>query len=90
MSLRHSVRLGCLRFAPRIVIQTALHSHYSTMSSELDPRTSRVISSSPLLNNDAKWIGLRKIQWTDPTGKQRVWESADRTTRNGIADGTLS
>ena len=32
---------------------------------------------------------MKKIHWSDPDGKQRVWESAERTTRgpSGI-DGT--
>ncbi|EKM55789.1 uncharacterized protein PHACADRAFT_57095, partial [Phanerochaete carnosa HHB-10118-sp] len=29
----------------------------------------------------SRWITLKKIHWTDPTGKERVWESAERTTR---------
>ncbi|KAI0798124.1 NUDIX hydrolase domain-like protein, partial [Abortiporus biennis] len=28
----------------------------------------------------SRWIKLKKINWEDPTGKQRVWESAERTT----------
>lgn len=29
----------------------------------------------------SRWITLKKIHWTDPAGKERVWESAERTTR---------
>ncbi|TCD67656.1 hypothetical protein EIP91_012166 [Steccherinum ochraceum] len=27
------------------------------------------------------WVTLKKINWSDPEGKERVWESAERTTR---------
>jgi hypothetical protein len=49
-------------------------------------RTSKVIGSNPL-GQESRWIGLRAIQWIDPTGKERVWESADRKTRRGEIDG---
>lgn len=57
-----------------------------SLSSKMDPRTSRVTQSRPLANEDAKWIGLRAIEWTDPSGKARVWESADRRTRKSEVD----
>ncbi|KIP03667.1 hypothetical protein PHLGIDRAFT_129992 [Phlebiopsis gigantea 11061_1 CR5-6] len=41
----------------------------------------KVDSSEDLSPADAKWVTLKKIHWSDPTGKQRVWESAERTTR---------
>ncbi|KAG1832808.1 NUDIX hydrolase domain-like protein [Suillus variegatus] len=41
----------------------------------------KVISEEPLDNKDAKWIRLKKIHYTDQDGKQRLWESAERTTR---------
>lgn len=87
MSIRHAVRPHCFKTFPPTVVRPALSLSFWTMSSELDPRISRVTGSSPLSNADAKWVSLRKIEWVDPTGKQRAWESADRTTRNGVVDG---
>jgi ADP-ribose pyrophosphatase len=51
---------------------------------------SKIISKSPLSADEAKWARLTKINWQDPSGKSRVWESAERTTRSkrGI-DGNL-
>ena len=28
--------------------------------------------------DEAKWIRLNKIDYQDPSGKQRIWESAER------------
>lgn len=50
-------------------------------------RNAKTIGSTPLADGDAKWIGLRAIQWTDPSGKERKWECADRKTRKGDVDG---
>ncbi|WFD20906.1 ADP-ribose diphosphatase [Malassezia caprae] len=47
------------------------------MSSAFDIKQSRVLQSRPLSNDDAKWVGLRAIDWKDAAGKARVWESAD-------------
>ncbi|GJE97054.1 NUDIX hydrolase [Phanerochaete sordida] len=41
----------------------------------------KVIGSEDLSPKDAKWVTLKKLRWADPTGKERVWESAERTTR---------
>ncbi|KAI8807062.1 NUDIX hydrolase domain-like protein [Cladochytrium replicatum] len=35
---------------------------------------------------DAKFVRLYKLAYTDPTGKERPWESAERTTRKGEID----
>src|SRR3989338_4735881 len=32
------------------------------------------------------WVQLKLIHWEDPTGKRRIWESAERTTRRGAID----
>ncbi|KAF2768364.1 hypothetical protein EJ03DRAFT_121947 [Teratosphaeria nubilosa] len=42
------------------------------------PKINRI---SPLTADEAKWTELRKIEWTDQTGKHRVWEAAARKTR---------
>ena len=49
----------------------------------------KVLGRNPLSDSDAKWIGLSAIEWVDPTGKQRKWESADRKTRKGEVDACL-
>ncbi|KAK3676870.1 hypothetical protein LTR78_003074 [Recurvomyces mirabilis] len=42
------------------------------------PKINRV---TPLSADEAKWTELRKIEWTDQTGRERVWEAAARKTR---------
>ncbi|ROV93802.1 hypothetical protein VMCG_08797 [Cytospora schulzeri] len=41
----------------------------------------KILSVGPLTNSEAKWTKLAKIQYKDPTGKTRDWESAERSTR---------
>lgn len=73
---------------------SAARVHFSLLSrcaavhtmSEHSIKTSKVIGSKPL-GQESRWIGLRAIQWVDPTGKERMWESADRKTRRGEIDG---
>jgi len=49
---------------------------------------SKIVSKGPLSSDEAKWTKLTKINWQDPTGKDRVWESAERSTRSkGGIDG---
>jgi hypothetical protein len=40
-------------------------------------------------NEESKWIKLLRIDYKDPTGKSRTWESAERLTRpkGGEIDG---
>lgn len=52
-----------------------------------DPGRSRILSSRLLSNDDAKWVRMRAITWVDPTGRERQWESTERSTRKGDADG---
>ncbi|KUI60856.1 ADP-ribose pyrophosphatase [Cytospora mali] len=42
---------------------------------------SQILSVGPLAESEAKWTKLVKIQYKDPTGKTRDWESAERSTR---------
>ncbi|EFA86560.1 hypothetical protein PPL_00361 [Heterostelium album PN500] len=35
----------------------------------------------------AKWIALNQLTFSDPNGKERLWETVDRTTRVGEVDG---
>lgn len=48
------------------------------MASSQVPRVDRIV---PLKSEDAKWCELKKIEWTDQAGKQRIWEAAARKTR---------
>jgi len=61
------------------------------MSSSAKPTNgSKILSKSTLSAKDAKWTKLTKIDWQDPSGKQRIWECAERNTRSkGGIDGKL-
>mmetsp|Transcript_17598 Transcript_17598/g.52870 ORF Transcript_17598/g.52870 Transcript_17598/m.52870 type:complete len:384 (-) Transcript_17598:3891-5042(-) len=48
---------------------------------------SSVISQTAKPVDGFKWVQLSHIQWQDPTGKERQWEMASRTTRKGELDG---
>lgn len=48
---------------------------------------SRVLAVEDCGHSTFRWITLKKIQWEDPRGRSRVWESAERTTRRGDVDG---
>lgn len=52
----------------------------------MSSQSAKILKTSPLADSDAKWVGLKAIEWVDPTGKQRKWESADRKTRKGDVD----
>jgi ADP-ribose pyrophosphatase len=41
----------------------------------------KVLSVEELPASEAKWITLKKIKWSDPDGKERLWECAERKTR---------
>lgn len=58
----------------------------ATSSPAMSSQNAKINKSTPLNDSDAKWVGLRSIEWVDPTGKQRKWESADRKTRKGEVD----
>jgi len=42
---------------------------------------SKVISTEELQTSEAKWVTLKKLNWQDPTGKNRIWEMASRKTQ---------
>lgn len=42
---------------------------------------SKILSSEDLSTSEAKWVKLKRIHWSDPEGKHRTWECAERTTR---------
>ncbi|KAL9125143.1 MAG: hypothetical protein Q9175_008131 [Cornicularia normoerica] len=59
------------------------------MSGNLKASDAKVISTEPLMIKDARWTRLVLTTYTDPLGKQRTWESAERSTRpeNSPIDG---
>jgi hypothetical protein len=53
----------------------------------MSSQSAKVLKNRAMEHGEAKWIQLRAIEWRDPSGKERKWEAADRTTRNGDVDG---
>ncbi|PLW28807.1 hypothetical protein PCASD_18422 [Puccinia coronata f. sp. avenae] len=47
-----------------------------------------VRGSAPLESEHAKWIGLRKINWVDESGKERTWETSYRKKASDAPDNT--
>jgi len=50
-------------------------------SSQKNTRAPTIDKISELPSSEAKWVEFKKINWTDQTGRQRVWEAASRKTR---------
>ncbi|KAF5324590.1 hypothetical protein D9611_004452 [Ephemerocybe angulata] len=42
----------------------------------------KITASQELSTSDARWITLKKLLYTDPEGKERAWEMAERKTRS--------
>ncbi|KAF6764951.1 NUDIX hydrolase domain-like protein [Ephemerocybe angulata] len=42
----------------------------------------KITASQELSTSDARWITLKKLSYTDPEGKERAWEMAERKTRS--------
>jgi ADP-ribose pyrophosphatase len=54
----------------------------------------RITSITDLPTSEAKWVELKKLNYTDQTGRDRVWEVASRKTRgksgvDAVAIGTI-
>jgi ADP-ribose pyrophosphatase len=54
----------------------------------------RITNLTDLSSSDAKWVELKKIDYIDQTGHERVWEVASRKTRgrsgvDAVAIGTI-
>ena len=70
----------------KLIVRTsraARHAHsrrrpFSMSTPEQAPQIRKI---SPLSADEAKWTQLNKIEWTDQTGRERVWECASRKTR---------
>ncbi|OCH95250.1 hypothetical protein OBBRIDRAFT_831097 [Obba rivulosa] len=41
----------------------------------------KIESTEELSASDARWVTLKRIHWSDPEGKKRTWECAERKTR---------
>lgn len=67
----------CMPTASRRLLQTTRHLTH-TMTKPTNG--SKIIKKQDLSLSEAKWTTLKKIDWQDPTGKQRVWEAAERVT----------
>ena len=63
----------------RLLEVAASRSRKFTMSART--QESQIRKISPLSPDEAKWTQLNKIEWTDQTGRERVWEAASRKTR---------
>lgn len=48
---------------------------------------SSVLTTETCPTTQFRWVGLKKLTWQDPTGKNREWECAFRTTRRSECDG---
>ncbi|KAH7877784.1 NUDIX hydrolase domain-like protein [Lentinula edodes] len=64
------------RFRPRFQFHRNISKQAIRMSQE-----PRVVSVTDLPTNEAKWITLKKIKYTDAEGHERLWEVAQRKTR---------
>ncbi|KAH3675860.1 hypothetical protein WICMUC_002430 [Wickerhamomyces mucosus] len=56
------------------------------MSNKPSPSLAKIVKIEPLSTEEAKWTTLSKITYLDPTGKERIWESASRPTRPNGSD----
>jgi ADP-ribose pyrophosphatase len=45
------------------------------------PQAPKIKKIETLPADEAKWVEFQKISWQDQTGKDRVWEAANRKTR---------
>lgn len=55
-----------------------LPRHCAAYNMPLAPKINKI---EALPANEAKWVEFQKISWQDQTGRERVWEAANRKTR---------
>jgi len=72
---------SCYRYRPAQRNSSSLHLHPLRQIQSMSSQPPQVLSTEDLNTLDAKWVGLKKINWQDQSGKERVWEAADRRTR---------
>lgn len=81
---------GLKRSIPRHYrLFSALSIRLKNMSSTGRPEDAKFLEAVPVSNTaECKWIGLERIEYLDPKGVKRQWDSAVRRTRNsGGVDG---
>lgn len=90
-----------MRIRPSRALFTSTRSLYTTSSSMTSNSSHPIVKPTilgkstideriPLDLDQAKWISLELLKWTDQDGKKRGWEMAKRnTTSKGGVDGTL-
>lgn len=67
-----------MRASKQVNRSLQLFRHFTMSAPAQAPKIRRI---GPLPTEEAKWTELRKIEWTDQEGKDRVWEAAARKTR---------
>ena len=79
----------CVRapYYPTTCISSCISRVQPMSTQKYDLHSAKVQNATPLNDADAKWLGLRTIQWVDPAGKERFWDCAVRKTRKGDVDG---
>lgn len=77
--------------ATRRLLQTlnATTQRSLSMSTSGPSNGSKILKKSALSLDEAKWTTLKKIDWQDPEGKRRVWESAERVTNKSSTTGAV-
>ena len=65
--------------AKNISVEPMVSRYFTSMTSSKLLRLMTDRKSQDL--KEAKWITLKKITYQDPSGRQRLWESAERQTR---------
>lgn len=58
-------------------------AQYKEAGKLLNPKTTiaKITSKTPLENKDARFVNLKKLEYTSPLGTPGVWEIATRTTK---------
>lgn len=73
--------------ASRRLVQTV--NQFKQSMSTKPSNGSKVLRKTDLSLDEAKWTTLKKIEWQDPEGKQRVWESAERVSNKSSTTGAV-
>jgi hypothetical protein len=93
-SITHPTIFGIIHPSSRLslfILRQLCSLARRAMSSSKPTNGSKILSKEPLSTHEAKWTKLTKINWQDPSGKKRVWECAERSTRSkGGIDGLHS
>jgi hypothetical protein len=60
-----------------------ISSAQNSPESSSTPSLPCILSEEVAALSDYRWLRMKKLNWVDPTGKHRVWEMCERTTRRG-------